>query len=112
MMIDKDIYDFEIGDLVRLNEDLELEVGYGLVTDIKFNYDDVYDLKFLDERIRSFREILARREDDFFPSKPQILVLWTGKNILSPNASIWMYASELTLVQKVVKNIKRDPSEE
>ena len=105
-IINKTIYDFEIGDLVRLNEDIDIEVGYGLVTDIKFNFDDIYDLKYLDERIRSFREILARRDDDFFPSKPQILVLWSGKNIVNENTSIWMYASELTLVQKVFKGAK------
>jgi hypothetical protein len=103
---DVDLCEFEIGDLVRLNEDVELEVGCGLVTDIKTNFDDVYDLKFLDERIRNFREILARRDDDFLPSKPQILVLWSGKNITSSNISIWMYSSELTLVQKVVKVTK------
>lgn len=103
---DKTIYDFEIGDLVRLSEDIKLEVGCGLVTDVKFNFDDVYDLKYLDERIRSFREILDMRSDDFFPSKPQVLVLWSGKNIISENISIWMYASELTLVHKVVKDTK------
>lgn len=105
-LLDKTIYDFEIGDLVRLNEDIDIEVGYGLVTDIKFNFDDVYDLKYLDERIRNFREIIASREDDFFPSKPQILVLWSGKKLISENTSMWMYASELTLVQKVVKVTK------
>jgi hypothetical protein len=76
------------------------------VTDIKFNFEDIYDLKYLDERIRNFREIIALRDDDIFPSKPQILVLWSGKNILSENSSMWMYASELTLVQKVVKNTR------
>ena len=95
--------EFEIGDLVRLNEDIELHVGCGLVTDIKNNFEDVYDLKYLDERIRNFREILVRRDDDFFPSKPQILVLWPSKNVSEHNTSIWMYSSELTLVQKVVK---------
>lgn len=105
-LIDKTIYEFDIGDLVRLNEDIKMEVGCGLVTDIKFNFDDVYDLKLLDERIRNFREILAMRDDDFFPSKPQVLVLWTGKNIIGENTSIWMYASELTLIQKVVKGTK------
>jgi len=104
-LIDKAIYDFDIGDLVRLNEDINLEIGCGLVADIKFNFDDVYDVKYLDERISSFREILINR-DDFFPSKPQILVLWTGKNLVSENTTIWMYASELTLVQKVVKSTK------
>jgi len=104
--LDKLLYNFEIGDLVRLSEDSELQVGYGLVTDVKYNFEDVYDLKYLNERIRNFREILARRDDDFFPSKPQILVLWSGKNVVEANVSIWMYASELTLVQKVVKSTK------
>jgi len=106
ILLDKTIYDFEIGDLVRLAEDIKLEVGFGLVTDVKFTFDDVYDLKYLDERIRSLREILHSRNDDFFPTKPQILVLWSGKNMISENSSIWMYASELTLVQKVVKDTK------
>lgn len=101
--IDPDLCEFEIGDLVRLNEDIQLEVGCGLVTDIKNNFEDVYDLKYLDERIRTFKEILARRDDDFFPSRPQILVLWPSKNTAEYNTSIWMYSSELTLVQKVVK---------
>lgn len=101
--IDKAIYDFDVGDLVRLNEDIKVEIGYGLITDIKFNFDDVYDLRYLDERIRNFREILAKRDDDFFPTKPQILVLWSGKNLISNNLSLWMYASELTLVQKAIK---------
>jgi hypothetical protein len=105
-LLEETIYEFEIGDLVRLNEDIKIEVGYGLVTDIKFNFEDIYDLKYLDERIRNFREIIALRDDDIFPSKPQILVLWSGKNILSENSSMWMYASELTLVQKVVKNTR------
>ena len=105
-LIDKSIYDFDVGDLVRLNEDIKVEIGYGLVTDVKFNFDDVYDLKYLDERIRSFGEILAIRDDDFFSSKPQILVLWSGKNLVSNSLSLWMYASELTLVQKVVKSTK------
>lgn len=105
-LIDKSIYEFDIGDLVRLNEDIKIEIGYGLITDIKFNFDDVYDLRFLDERIRNFREVLAMRDEDFLPSKPQILVLWTGKNLMSNSLSLWMYASELTLVQKVVKSTK------
>lgn len=105
-LFDKTICDFDIGDLVRLNEDYKIQVGYGLVTDIKFDFDDVYDLKYLDERIRSFREILGITDDDFFPSKPQILVLWSSKNMVESNISLWMYASELTLVQKVIKGTK------
>ena len=102
-LIDKAVYDFEVGDLVRLNEDIKIEVGYGLVADIKKSLDDVYDIEYLTNRIKSLSEILHPRDDDFYPSKPQILVLWSGKNMISENTSIWMYASELTIVQKVLK---------
>ena len=94
---------FDIGDLVRLTEDYNVDVGYGLVTDIKTNFDDVYDLEYLRFRIGTMREIIPARNDDFFPSKPQVLVLWSGKNLVNSNKSIWMYESELTLVQKAVK---------
>jgi hypothetical protein len=105
-LFDEAVFDFEIGDLVRLIEDHKIEIGYGLVTDIKDNLDDVYDLEYLRERFRSFREIIDLREQEIFPSKPQILVLWSGKAITSENTSIWMYASELTIVQKVMKETK------
>ena len=92
---------------MRLSEDTRVEIGCGLVADVKFSFDDIYDLKYLGERIKNFKEILTVRDDDFFPSKPQILVIWTGKNLTSENTSIWMYASELTIVQKVVKVTNR-----
>jgi hypothetical protein len=94
---------FDIGDLVRLVEDYNIDVGYGLVTDVKTNFDDVYDLEYLRARIGTLRDIIPARNDDFFPSKPQVLVLWSGKNLVGSNKSIWMYESELTLVQKAVK---------
>ena len=98
--------EFGIGDLVRLTEDNQLFVGYGLVTDIKNSFDDVYDIDYLRMRIGTLRPTIPAKEDDFFPSKPQILVLWSGKNITSSNISIWMYPSELVVVQKVVKDTK------
>jgi len=94
---------FDIGDLVRLVEDYNVDVGYGLVTDVKANFDDIYDLEYLRVRIGTLRDVVPARNDDFFPSKPQVLVLWSGKNLVSSNKSIWMYESELTLVQKAVK---------
>jgi hypothetical protein len=98
------LYKFDVGDLVRLVEDPNLEVGCGLITDIKNSLDDVYDLEYLRLKIRNLKEILHPEDDDIFPSKPQILVLWTGKNITAH--SIWMYPSELTIVQKVIKQTK------
>ena len=105
-LIDKSVYDFEIGDLVRLSEDIKIQIGYGLVADIKNNFDDVYDMEYLTSRIKSLSEILYTKDNEFFPSSPQILVLWSGKTLISENLSIWMYASELTIVQKVVKDTK------
>lgn len=101
--LDKILCIFDIGDLVRLVEDYDIDIGYGLVTDIKMNFDDVYDLEYLRVRIGTLRDIIPARNDDFFPSKPQVLVLWSGKNLSGSNKSIWMYESELTLVQKAVK---------
>jgi hypothetical protein len=104
--LDKELCEFDIGDLVRLVEDNDFQVGCGLVMDIKISFDDVYDIEYLRKKIGTLRDIIPARNDDFFPSKPQVLVLWTGKNIIGKNASIWMYSSELILVKKVVKDSK------
>jgi hypothetical protein len=97
-MFDEEVLsNLAIGDLVRLNEDIDLQVGYGLIVDIKYNFDDIYDLIELNLKITKIKDPLSRT-DDFYPTKPQILVMWTGAN----NGKIlWMYASELTLIQKV-----------
>jgi hypothetical protein len=104
--IDELFCDFDVGDLVRLTEDHQLFVGYGLVTDIKNSFDDVYDIDYLRNKIGTLRANIPAKEDDFFPSKPQILVLWSGKNITASSVSIWMYPSELVIVQKVFKDTK------
>lgn len=96
--------DFEIGDLVRLNEDIDLQIGLGLVIDIKLNFDDVYDVYEIRRKLQEFKDKYEMRQDDFFPVKPQILVLWNNSKLFkSGNKEIWMYSSELTIVQKVVK---------
>ena len=100
------IFDYDIGDLVRLVEDHKLEIGYGIITDIKQNLEDVYDLDYLRKKIGTLRKEIPAKEDDFFPSRPQILVLWTIKKTSSNNISIWMYAEEIAIVQKVVKDTK------
>jgi hypothetical protein len=101
------VFDYEIGDLVRLAEDHNLEVGYGIITEIKENFEDVYDLDYLRKKIGTLRETMPAREDDFFPSRPQILVLWTIKKTkTNNNISIWMYAEEIAILQKVVKDTK------
>jgi hypothetical protein len=104
-LIDKELYSFDIGDLVRLNEDIKLEVGFGLITDMRFSFDDVYDLQYIEDRIKNIGDFIQKRNDDIFLSKPQILVLWTGRKHIKDPSSLWMYASEITLVQKVVKKL-------
>ena len=47
--------EFDIGDLVRLTEDHQLFVGYGLVTDIKNSFDDVYDIDYLRMKVGTLR---------------------------------------------------------
>jgi hypothetical protein len=100
------VFDYDIGDLVRLVEDRKIEVGYGIITDIKQDFEDVFDLEYLRKKIGTLRQEMPTREDDFFPSRPQILVLWTIKKTSSNNISIWMYAEEIAIVQKVVKHTK------
>lgn len=98
------VHTFNIGDLVRLNEDTRLQIGYGLVTETRDSFDDVYDLAELSRRIDALKNIYKLRDDDFYPTKPQILVLW-NKTISkqSSNKQLWMYASELTIVQKATE---------
>jgi len=71
-----------VGDLVRLKDDTELEVGLGLVTKINRGSEDLMDL---------FGSI------DWLAGKPSICVLWTKTN----QHSKWMDAEEVTLVQSV-----------
>lgn len=93
-----------IGDLVRLNEDIDLSIGIGLVADLKYNFDDIYDLKYILERLEdeSCGLNTHHRDEGFYPTKPQALVMWSGKR-LSKSNTMWMYTSEITIVKKVKK---------
>lgn len=96
---------FDVGDLVRLKEDDLIEVGYGIIIEVKFNFDDIYDvtdIENLDNRIRILRSKSARRNDDFYPTKPQILVMWNGLNT-GRSVLLWMYYTEILLIQKSIK---------
>ena len=91
--------ELSIGDLVSLKEDVLLKIGYGLIIDIKYDFDDVYDLLELKNKISNIENVTSRT-DDFYPTKPHILVLWSKTN---KGVSLWMYDSELTLIEKVAK---------
>lgn len=101
--IGKQDIQFQIGDLVRLYEDREVNIGCGLVTSIKENLEDVYDLQYLRERIGTLRKHIPAKSDDFFSSRPQILVLWSMKTRNQNKISLWMYAEELIIISKIVQ---------
>ncbi len=90
--------DYQPGDLVRLVEDHDLEVGVGLVKIVKRDLTDISDV------IELFRALQG--EDDILPSKPQLFVMWSGGKRLIPDMqpkSIWMYASDVILYKRAVR---------
>lgn len=95
--------ELSIGDLVRLNEDLSLKNGVGVVEDIKLNFDDICGINFLLERIEEHNSLtkIHSQESGFFSLKPQALIMWTGKR-LSKSNSMWIYTSEITVIHKVI----------
>lgn len=97
--------DFSIGDLVRLNEDSDLKIGFGIIEDLKLNFDDIYDINYLLDRIEEHKMGIKISEENegFFSTKPQALVMWTGKRLAKSN-SMWMYTSEITVVHKVINS--------
>ena len=99
-MFDKSLFSkLSIGDLVSLREDVKLKIGYGLVIDIKYDFNDVYDLLEIKNKLSNMQNI-SSEIDDFCPTKPHILVMWskTDKSI-----NLWMYDSDLILIEKVIK---------
>lgn len=97
------IPNLSIGDLVRLNEDSSLKIGIGVIEDIKLNFSDVYDIEYLLDKIDEHNLGIKSSPDidGFFPAKQQALVMWSGKRLSKTN-SMWMYASEITVVHKVI----------
>ena len=97
------IPDLAVGDLVRLKEDVQLSVGIGLVEELRFNFDDVYDIKYILERLEDDSETLKTsvRDEGFYLTKPQALILWTRKKLHKSN-SMWMYTSEITIINKAI----------
>lgn len=96
--------DFDIGDLVRLNTDQDMINGLGIIGDIKIDFNDVYKINELLEKIEQVQIgiKISAESDGFFPTKSQALILWCSKKY-KYTSSLWVYASEITLVKKVIK---------
>jgi hypothetical protein len=92
--------DYQPGDLVRLIDDHELEIGVGLVKLVKRDLSDIVDL------IQLVNALHNRIEEDIFPSKPQLFVLWSGgkKVMNSEPKAIWMYSTDVALYRRAVRS--------
>lgn len=97
------VNELSIGDLVRLNEDLLLKNGIGVVEDIKLNFDDICGINYLLDKIEEYNLVakIHPEESGFFCLKPQALIMWTSKK-LSKSNSMWIYTSEITVIHKVI----------
>jgi len=90
--------DIQIGDLVRLHDDEDLAVGVGLVLSKQVGNGDIMGMimKSHDMDDPSFIDEIP----DFLLYRPIYLVLWHGENIAPTNRPVWMFRTELTVVQK------------
>jgi hypothetical protein len=87
----------QVGDLVRLADDDDLVVGIGLVLEEREDSKDAV-------------EDMTNRHPDFFLEeipeyllyKPVYLVLWQGITISPTSKPIWMFRTELRVIEKEV----------
>lgn len=88
----------KIGDLVRLKDDDGMDVGVGLVlaekestgfTEVVSMYHACEDPKFIDDI------------EEFLLFKPIYLVLWQGESISPTDSPVWMFSTELAIVENL-----------
>ena len=84
-----------VGDLVRLIDDEDIQVGVGLVLEEKLD-------------TREIAEDFSRKHSDFFLEeipelllfKPVYLVLWHGEAISPTSTPVWMFKTELVPIKR------------
>jgi len=99
-----------VGDLVRLKDDTNLDVGLGLIVELRENNSDALEL-FHDRQTNVPYEFSPSTElwsvDDipeYLLYKPIYLVLWqTGDPVTDSTRPVWMFSTELVLVSGVVR---------
>lgn len=108
----------DVGDLIRLKDDEHLLVGLGIVLDKR---DDTYELAVA--ILEDFNDYMTSLEDTFEPEvlseeeknllkTPVYLVLWhSADDHTFSSKAIWMYDSEIEVVNKAIKNSKGDEEE-
>jgi len=102
--------EISIGDLVKLKDDVDTLIGFGIVLDVRT---DTYEMAVA--LIENFNDYMVAIDEDFVPEEiteaekemlqtPVYLILWhsTDGHTFS-SKPIWMYRSEITVISKVIK---------
>ena len=89
--------EIKVGDLVRLKDDGSIAVGVGLVLEKREDCTEIVDL--LDEIRGSASPDILEEIPDFLLFKPIYLVLWQGENISPTDKPVWMFSTELQIVE-------------
>ena len=84
-----------IGDLVKLRDDKNLSVGVGLVLAAKDGNTFAEEIKeqYYDEDPNYMEEV-----EEFLLYKPIYLVLWQGDVVSPSDHPVWMFITELELI--------------
>tara|TARA_B100000900_G_C20577376_1_gene715895 strand:- start:167 stop:463 length:297 start_codon:yes stop_codon:yes gene_type:complete len=90
--------EIKVGDLVRLKDDDSVSVGVGLVLEKREDCSEIVDL--LDDLRADAEEIILEEIPEFLLFKPIYLVLWQGENISPTDKPVWMFNTELDVVDK------------
>lgn len=89
--------EIKVGDLVRLKDDGSIAVGVGLVLEKREDCTEIVDL--LDEIRGGTSPDILEEIPDFLLFKPIYLVLWQGENISPTDKPVWMFSTELQIVE-------------
>ena len=84
-----------VGDLVRLADDDELAVGIGLILEEREDSKDA-----VDDMTNRHPDFFLEEIPEFLLYKPVYLVLWQGITISPTSKPIWMFRTELRVIEK------------
>ena len=105
------IKQINIGDLVRLKDDIDLDIGLGLIVEVRSNSMDALDL-FHERNEEVPYEFTPNQElwdveeiPEYLLYKPIYLVMWQGGDPVDRTyRPVWMFSSELMLVSAGIKS--------
>ena len=85
----------KVGDLVRLVDDEELDVGIGLILEERQDSRDA-----VEDMTNRSPDFFLEEIPEFLLYKPVYLVLWQGVSISPTNKPVWMFRTELEPIKK------------